>query len=59
MLVSPIAYDVLTENMDNLDPETDAAVERVESEHVELGSEAGPVRTWFPETFIWTLVPIK
>ncbi|KFQ74132.1 Alpha-2-macroglobulin-like 1, partial [Phaethon lepturus] len=45
--------------MDNLDPETDAAVERAESEHVELGSEAGPVRTWFPETFIWTLVPIN
>ncbi|KAK0680133.1 A2ML1 protein, partial [Pygoscelis papua] len=45
--------------LDNLDPETDAAVERAESEHVELGSEAGPVRTWFPETFIWTLVPIN
>ncbi|XP_009698743.1 PREDICTED: alpha-2-macroglobulin-like protein 1 [Cariama cristata] len=46
-------------DLDNLDPETDAAVERAESEHVELGSEAGPVRTWFPETFIWTLVPIN
>ncbi|NXW61913.1 A2ML1 protein, partial [Eurystomus gularis] len=45
--------------LDNLDPETDAAVEPVESEHVELGSDAGPVRTWFPETFIWTLVPIN
>ncbi|NWS39564.1 A2ML1 protein, partial [Probosciger aterrimus] len=45
--------------LDNLDPDTDAAVERAESEHVELGSEAGPVRTWFPETFIWTLVPIN
>ncbi|NWT41345.1 A2ML1 protein, partial [Chroicocephalus maculipennis] len=45
--------------LDNLNPETDAAVERAESEHVELGSEAGPVRTWFPETFIWTLVPIS
>ncbi|KFV51025.1 Alpha-2-macroglobulin-like 1, partial [Tyto alba] len=45
--------------LDNLDPETDAAVERAESEHVELGSKAGPVRTWFPETFIWTLVPIN
>ncbi|NXJ41881.1 A2ML1 protein, partial [Ciconia maguari] len=44
---------------DTLDPETDAAVEHAESEHVELGSEAGPVRTWFPETFIWTLVPIN
>ncbi|KFV53492.1 Alpha-2-macroglobulin-like 1, partial [Gavia stellata] len=45
--------------LDDLDPETDAAVERAESEHIELGSEAGPVRTWFPETFIWTLVPIN
>ncbi|KAM9030221.1 alpha-2-macroglobulin-like protein 1 isoform 1-T1 [Ara ararauna] len=46
-------------DLDNLDPDTDAAVERAESEHIELGSEAGPVRTWFPETFIWTLVPIN
>ncbi|KAM6438234.1 alpha-2-macroglobulin-like protein 1 [Rhynochetos jubatus] len=46
-------------DLDNLDPETDAAVERAESEHIELGSKAGPVRTWFPETFIWTLVPIN
>ncbi|NXT78645.1 A2ML1 protein, partial [Zapornia atra] len=36
-----------------------AAVERAESELIELDSEAGPVRTWFPETFIWTLVPIN
>ncbi|NXK94604.1 A2ML1 protein, partial [Formicarius rufipectus] len=40
-----------------LDP--DAAVEYAESEYNELGSESGPVRTWFPETFIWTLVPIN
>ncbi|NXF65444.1 A2ML1 protein, partial [Ciccaba nigrolineata] len=46
-------------HLDNLDPETDAAVERAEYEHVDLGSETGPVRTWFPETFIWTLVPIN
>ncbi|NXA11558.1 A2ML1 protein, partial [Sapayoa aenigma] len=45
--------------LDNLDPETDATVEHAESEHIELGSESGPVRTWFPETFIWTLVPIN
>lgn len=55
MLVFPIAYGELAD-LDNLDPETDAAAE---SEHVELASEAGPIRTWFPETFIWTLVPIK
>ncbi|XP_074444944.1 alpha-2-macroglobulin-like protein 1 [Larus michahellis] len=53
-----MSYDELAD-LDNLNPETDAAVERAESEHVELGSEAGPVRTWFPETFIWTLVPIS
>lgn len=58
MLVFPIAYDELA-GSDNLNPETAAAVEHAESEHVELGSEAGPVRTWFPETFIWTLVPIR
>ncbi|XP_065696755.2 alpha-2-macroglobulin-like protein 1 isoform X3 [Patagioenas fasciata] len=46
-------------DLDNLDPETDAAIEHAESEHVELASEAGPIRTWFPETFIWTLVPIN
>ncbi|NWQ77754.1 A2ML1 protein, partial [Columbina picui] len=44
---------------DNLDPETDAAVEHAESEHDELATKAWPVRTWFPETFIWTLVPIN
>lgn len=58
MLVFPIAYGQLAD-LDNLDPETDAAVEHAESEHVELAREAGPIRTWFPETFIWTLVPIK
>ncbi|NXJ96509.1 A2ML1 protein, partial [Corythaixoides concolor] len=52
-----VYYDYMY--LDDLDPETDAAVERAESERVELGSEAGPVRTWFPETFIWTLVPIN
>ncbi|XP_061863712.1 alpha-2-macroglobulin-like protein 1 [Colius striatus] len=56
-------YDYMSygelEDSDNLDPETDAAVEHAESEHVELSSESGPVRTWFPETFIWTLVPIN
>ncbi|XP_010015515.1 PREDICTED: alpha-2-macroglobulin-like protein 1 [Nestor notabilis] len=30
-------------DLDNLDPETEAAVERAESEHIELGSKAGPV----------------
>ncbi|EOB06566.1 Alpha-2-macroglobulin-like protein 1, partial [Anas platyrhynchos] len=35
------------------------AVEHAESEHIELGSKAGPVRAWFPETFIWSLVPIN
>ncbi|XP_074009208.1 alpha-2-macroglobulin-like protein 1 [Numenius arquata] len=53
-----MSYDELAD-LDNLNPETDAAVERAESEYVELGSEAGPVRIWFPETFIWTLVPIS
>ncbi|KFP82837.1 Alpha-2-macroglobulin-like 1, partial [Apaloderma vittatum] len=43
--------------LDYLNPE--AAVERAESEHVDMGSKAEPVRTWFPETFIWTLVPIN
>ncbi|XP_066197304.1 alpha-2-macroglobulin-like protein 1 isoform X1 [Sylvia atricapilla] len=37
----------------------DAAVEAAEAEHTELGSESAPARTWFPETFIWTLVPIN
>ncbi|KFQ32830.1 Alpha-2-macroglobulin-like 1, partial [Mesitornis unicolor] len=53
-----LAYGDLAD-LDNSNPETDAAVERAESEHFELGSEAGPVRAWFPETFIWTLVPIN
>ncbi|KAM8821945.1 alpha-2-macroglobulin-like protein 1 [Eudromia elegans] len=53
-----MSYDELT-NSDNLDTETDIAVEAAESEHVELGSEAGQVRTWFPETFIWSLVAIN
>ncbi|KAM6320650.1 alpha-2-macroglobulin-like protein 1 [Aegotheles albertisi] len=53
-----MSYDELAES-EKLDTETDAAVERAETEHVELGSKAGPVRTWFPETFIWTLVPIN
>ncbi|NXO51473.1 A2ML1 protein, partial [Aramus guarauna] len=53
-------YDYMyLDDLDNLDLEADAAVECAESEHVELGSKAGPVRTWFPETFIWTLVPIN
>ncbi|KAM6309796.1 alpha-2-macroglobulin-like protein 1 [Podargus strigoides] len=46
-------------DLDNSDLEMDAAVERAESEHIELGSEAQPIRTWFPETLIWTLVPIN
>ncbi|XP_037244300.1 alpha-2-macroglobulin-like protein 1 isoform X4 [Falco rusticolus] len=56
-----LAYGELADldNLDNLDPEPDGAVVRAESEHVELGSEARAVRTWFPETFIWTLVPIN
>ncbi|KAM6292658.1 alpha-2-macroglobulin-like protein 1 [Porphyrio hochstetteri] len=53
-----MSYGELADS-DNLDIETDAAVERAESELIELDSEAGPVRTWFPETFIWTLVPIN
>ncbi|XP_010216069.1 PREDICTED: alpha-2-macroglobulin-like protein 1 isoform X3 [Tinamus guttatus] len=54
-----MSYEELA-NSDNLDTETDVAVEAaVESEHVELGSEAGRVRTWFPETFIWSLVSIN
>ncbi|NXA38243.1 A2ML1 protein, partial [Eudromia elegans] len=60
---SPIECHTLTtfsyEYMYNLDTETDIAVEAAESEHVELGSEAGQVRTWFPETFIWSLVAIN
>ncbi|XP_008943124.1 PREDICTED: alpha-2-macroglobulin-like protein 1, partial [Merops nubicus] len=34
-------------------------VEQAESEQVELGADVGPVRTWFPETFIWSMVPIN
>ncbi|NXG39333.1 A2ML1 protein, partial [Dromaius novaehollandiae] len=45
--------------MYHLDTQTDAAIEGAESEHVELGSKAGPVHTWFPETFIWSLVAIN
>lgn len=58
MLVFPIAYDHL-EDLEDLDLELDYAVEHAESEHIELGSKAGPVRAWFPETFIWSLVPVK
>ncbi|NWY20614.1 A2ML1 protein, partial [Aphelocoma coerulescens] len=39
--------------------ELDDAVEAAEAEHTELGRESAPARTWFPETFIWTLVPIN
>ncbi|NXB61446.1 A2ML1 protein, partial [Struthidea cinerea] len=45
--------------LEGLYPELDAAVEAAEAEHTELGSESAPARTWFPETFIWTLVPIN
>ncbi|NXU52212.1 A2ML1 protein, partial [Turnix velox] len=44
---------------DNLNLEVDTAVEHAESEHIELDNEAGSVRVWFPETFIWTLVSIS
>uniref|UniRef100_A0A8C3BCZ8 Alpha-2-macroglobulin-like protein 1 n=1 Tax=Cairina moschata TaxID=8855 RepID=A0A8C3BCZ8_CAIMO len=53
-----LAYEHL-EDLEDLDLELDYAVEHAESEHIELGSKAGPVRAWFPETFIWSLVPIK
>ncbi|XP_039235939.1 alpha-2-macroglobulin-like protein 1 isoform X2 [Pipra filicauda] len=53
-----MSYDDLAV-LNSLDPETDDAVEHAESEHTDLDSESGPVRTWFPETFIWTLVPIN
>ncbi|KAI6079815.1 Alpha-2-macroglobulin-like protein 1 [Aix galericulata] len=52
------AYEHL-EDLEDLDLELDDAVEHAESEHIELGSKAGPVRAWFPETFIWSLVPIN
>lgn len=42
MLVFPIAYDHL-EDLEDLDLELDYAVEHAESEHIELGSKAGPV----------------
>ncbi|NXD24440.1 A2ML1 protein, partial [Spelaeornis formosus] len=45
--------------LESLYPEPDAAAEAAEAEHTELGSESAPARTWFPETFIWTLVPIN
>ncbi|NWT28579.1 A2ML1 protein, partial [Cardinalis cardinalis] len=45
--------------LESLYSEADAAVEAAEAEHTELGSESAPARTWFPETFIWTLVPIN
>ncbi|NXP58492.1 A2ML1 protein, partial [Chloropsis cyanopogon] len=45
--------------LESLYPEADAAVEAAEAEHTELSSESAPARTWFPETFIWTLVPIN
>uniref|UniRef100_A0A8C3RAU8 Alpha-2-macroglobulin-like protein 1 n=1 Tax=Cyanoderma ruficeps TaxID=181631 RepID=A0A8C3RAU8_9PASS len=46
-------------DFESLYPEPDAAIEAAEAEHTELGSESAPARTWFPETFIWTLVPIN
>lgn len=58
MLVFLIAFDELGD-LESFYPELDAAVEAAEAEHTELGSESAPARTWFPETFIWTLVPIK
>ncbi|XP_016157366.1 PREDICTED: alpha-2-macroglobulin-like isoform X2 [Ficedula albicollis] len=53
-----MSFDELTD-LESLYPESDAAVEAAEAEHTELGSESAPARTWFPETFIWTLVPIN
>ncbi|XP_039555583.1 alpha-2-macroglobulin-like protein 1 isoform X2 [Passer montanus] len=53
-----MSFDELAD-LESLYPEADAAVEAAEAEHTELGSESTPARTWFPETFIWTLVPIK
>ncbi|XP_068022133.1 alpha-2-macroglobulin-like protein 1 [Melanerpes formicivorus] len=53
-------YDYMSyDELADLEVETEAAGEHTESELVELGSEAGPVRAWFPETFIWTLVPVN
>ncbi|NXU86298.1 A2ML1 protein, partial [Xiphorhynchus elegans] len=53
-----MSYDDLAP-LESLYPDADAAVEHTESEHNELGSKSGSARTWFPETFIWTLVPIN
>ncbi|XP_039555584.1 alpha-2-macroglobulin-like protein 1 isoform X3 [Passer montanus] len=53
-----MSFDELAD-LESLYPEADAAVEAAEAEHTELGSESTPARTWFPETFIWTLVPIN
>uniref|UniRef100_A0A8D2NX75 Alpha-2-macroglobulin-like protein 1 n=1 Tax=Zosterops lateralis melanops TaxID=1220523 RepID=A0A8D2NX75_ZOSLA len=53
-----MSLDELVE-LDSLYPELDAAIEAAEAEHTELDSESVPARTWFPETFIWTLVPIN
>ncbi|KAJ7419869.1 Alpha-2-macroglobulin-like protein 1 [Willisornis vidua] len=53
-----MSYDDLI-LMESLDIEIDASFEHTEPEHIELGSKSGPARTWFPETFIWTLVPIN
>ncbi|XP_041316539.1 alpha-2-macroglobulin-like protein 1 [Pyrgilauda ruficollis] len=53
-----MSFDELAD-LESLYPEADVAVEAAEAEHTELGSESAPARTWFPETFIWTLVPIN
>ncbi|XP_062343420.1 alpha-2-macroglobulin-like protein 1 [Cinclus cinclus] len=53
-----MSFDELAD-LESLYPEPDAAVEAAEAEHTELSSESAPARTWFPETFIWTLVPIN
>ncbi|XP_014742819.1 PREDICTED: alpha-2-macroglobulin-like protein 1 isoform X1 [Sturnus vulgaris] len=53
-----MSFDELAD-LESLYAEPDAAVEAAEAEHTELGSESAPARTWFPETFIWTLVPIN
>ncbi|XP_072782532.1 alpha-2-macroglobulin-like protein 1 isoform X2 [Taeniopygia guttata] len=53
-----MSFDELAD-LESLYPEADAAVEAAEAELTELDSESAPARTWFPETFIWTLVPIN
>ncbi|NWV59700.1 A2ML1 protein, partial [Malurus elegans] len=53
------AFDYDYMYWESLYPEQDAAVEAAEAERTELSSESAPARTWFPETFIWTLVPIS